>query len=126
VSRVARIWRREGFKVPGKQPKRRRLWLADGSCIRLRPERASHVWTYDFVPDRTCEEVPHAQRCRRVDARVFGDQVGAQAELDGCSRDAGRRTHSAICRSFRGRAPAVDNQLTAQAADDAAFRWGRD
>lgn len=39
VSRVARIWRREGMKVPGKQPKRRRLWLADGSCMRLRPER---------------------------------------------------------------------------------------
>ena len=43
VSRVARIWRREGLKVPGRQPKRRRLWLADGSCIRLRPERANHV-----------------------------------------------------------------------------------
>jgi putative transposase len=43
VSRVARIWRREGLKVPGKQPKRRRLWLANGSCIRLRPERPNHV-----------------------------------------------------------------------------------
>ena len=55
VSRVARIWRREGLKVPGKQPKRRRLWLADGSCIRLRPERPNHVWAYDFVEDRTCD-----------------------------------------------------------------------
>jgi transposase InsO family protein len=55
VSRVARIWRREGLKVPGRQPKRRRLWLADGSCIRLRPERANHVWAYDFVEDRTCD-----------------------------------------------------------------------
>ncbi len=51
--RVARIWRREGLKVPGRQPKRRRLWLNDGSCIRLRPERANHVWSYDFVEDRT-------------------------------------------------------------------------
>jgi transposase InsO family protein len=41
--RVERIWRREGLKVPQRQPKRGRLWLADGSCIRLRPERANHV-----------------------------------------------------------------------------------
>ena len=52
---MARIWRREGLKVPVKQPKRRRLWLADGSCIRLRPERANHVWAYDFVEDRTSD-----------------------------------------------------------------------
>ena len=51
--RVERIWRREGLKVPPKQPKRRRLWLADGSCIRLRPEHRDHVWSYDFVEDRT-------------------------------------------------------------------------
>lgn len=51
--RVERIWRREGLKVPQRQPKRARLWLADGSCIRLRPERANHVWAYDFVEDRT-------------------------------------------------------------------------
>ncbi len=51
--RVERIWRREGLKVPPKQPKRGRLWLADGSCIRLRPEYRNHVWSYDFVEDRT-------------------------------------------------------------------------
>jgi putative transposase len=51
--RVERIWRREGLKVPQKQPKRSRLWLADGSCIRLRPEHRNHVWSYDFVEDRT-------------------------------------------------------------------------
>jgi putative transposase len=51
--RVERIWRREGLKVPPKQPKRGRLWLADGSCIRLRPENRNHVWSYDFVEDRT-------------------------------------------------------------------------
>jgi transposase InsO family protein len=51
--RVERIWRREGLKVPGKQPKRGRLWLADGSCVRLRPEHRNHVWSYDFVEDRT-------------------------------------------------------------------------
>jgi transposase InsO family protein len=51
--RVERIWRQEGLKVPQKQPKRGRLWLNDGSCIRLRPERRNHVWAYDFVFDRT-------------------------------------------------------------------------
>jgi putative transposase len=51
--RVERIWRREGLKVPHKQPKRGRLWLGDGSCIRLRAERPNHVWSYDFVEDRT-------------------------------------------------------------------------
>ena len=51
--RVERIWRKEGLKVPKKQPKRKRLWLNDGSCIRLRPEYKDHVWSYDFVMDRT-------------------------------------------------------------------------
>src|SRR3954449_12733011 len=51
--RVERIWRREGLKVPQRQPKRSRLWLSDGSCIRLRPEYRNHVWSYDFVEDRT-------------------------------------------------------------------------
>ena len=53
--RVERIWKREGLKVPAKQPKRGRLWLTDGSCIRLRPEYPNHVWSYDFVEDRTHE-----------------------------------------------------------------------
>jgi transposase InsO family protein len=53
VKRVERIWRREGLKVPSKQPKKGRLWLNDGSCVRLRPERPNHVWSYDFVEDRT-------------------------------------------------------------------------
>jgi len=53
LSVVERIWRREGLKVPKKQPRRRRLWLNDGSCIRLRPERPGHVWSYDFIEDIT-------------------------------------------------------------------------
>ena len=56
--RVERIWRSEGLKVPGKQPKRGRLWLNDGSCIRLRSERRDHVWAYDFVADRTHDGRP--------------------------------------------------------------------
>ncbi len=59
--RVERIWRREGLKVPKKQPKRGRLWLNDGSCVRLRPERRDHVWAYDFVQTRT-----HDGRCVRM------------------------------------------------------------
>jgi transposase InsO family protein len=51
--KVERIWRREGLKVPKKQPKRKRLWLNEGSCIRLRPEHKDHVWSYDFVMTRT-------------------------------------------------------------------------
>jgi putative transposase len=51
--RVERIWRQEGLKVAMKQPKRGRLWLGDGSCLRLRPEHQNHVWSYDFVEDRT-------------------------------------------------------------------------
>ena len=51
--RVAKIWRREGLRVPQKQPKRSRLWLNDGSCVRLRPEHKDHVWSYDFVLART-------------------------------------------------------------------------
>ena len=53
AKRVQRIWRREELKVPQKQPKRDRLWLNDGSCIRLRPCWPNHVWSYDFVMDRT-------------------------------------------------------------------------
>jgi transposase InsO family protein len=51
--RIERLWRREGLKVPQKQPRRGRLWLNDGSCVRLRPERRDHVWSYDFVQART-------------------------------------------------------------------------
>ena len=53
AKRVERIWRVEGLKVPRRQPKRRRLWLNDGSCVRLRPMHRNHVWAYDFLTDRT-------------------------------------------------------------------------
>ena len=53
--RIERLWRQEGLKVPQKQPKRRRLWLNDGSCVRLRPAYRDHVWSYDFIHARTHE-----------------------------------------------------------------------
>ena len=57
--RIERLWRREGLKVPRKQPKKGRLWLNDGSCVRLRPEYRNYVWSYDFV------------HCRTDDGKVF-------------------------------------------------------
>jgi putative transposase len=56
--RVERIWRQEGLKIPRKQPKRGRLWLNDGSCVRLRPTHRHHVWSYDFMQDRTHDGRP--------------------------------------------------------------------
>ena len=56
--RVERLWRREGLKVPKKQPKRGRLWLTDGSCVRCRPAYRLHVWAYDFLTARTHDGRP--------------------------------------------------------------------
>ena len=74
--RVERIWRREGLKVPKRQPKRGRLWLNDGSCIRLRPLHENHVWSYDFVshPDRGRASPEAAHSAQRVHEAVFGNQ----------------------------------------------------
>ena len=56
--RVYSIWREEGLQVPQKMPKRGRLWFNDGSCIRQRPLYPNHVWSYDFVMDRTHDGRP--------------------------------------------------------------------
>jgi transposase InsO family protein len=91
--RVERIWRREGLKVPARQPKRGRLWLNDGSCIRLRAERPNHVWSYDFVEDRTHEgrkyrmlniidEFTHECLAIRIDRRLKSvDVIDALSDL---------------------------------------------
>ena len=71
TDRVQRIWRREGLKVPQKQRPRGRLWLNDGSCIRLRPEYPGHVWAYDFVEARTHD----GRKFRIVDRRGKGTPV---------------------------------------------------
>jgi putative transposase len=87
--RVERIWREEGLKVPRKQRKRRRLWYADGSCVRLRPEYKDHVWSYDFVADRTSDGRPlkiltlideYTRECLaiHVDRRIKTDGVMEQ------------------------------------------------
>ena len=56
--RIERLWRREGLRVPQRQPKRGRLWLTDGSCLRRRAEHKDHVWSYDFVLERTQDGRP--------------------------------------------------------------------
>jgi transposase InsO family protein len=84
--RVERIWRREGLKVPKKQPKRKRLWLNDGSCIRLRPQYKNHVWSYDFMMTRThngrpvkiltlIDEFTRECLCIRVNRNITSDDV---------------------------------------------------
>ena len=95
--RVERIWRQEGLKVPSKQPKRGRLWLTDGSCIRLRPLYRHHVWAYDFVADRTHDGRPlkmltvldeYSRECLAI-------VVARRASGGRCSADAER----AVCRA---------------------------
>ncbi len=84
--RVERIWKAEGLQVPAKQPKRGRLWLNDGSCIRLRPERRDHVWAYDFVQGATHDGRPfrmltlvdeYTRECLAIDVarRLRSDDV---------------------------------------------------
>jgi len=84
--RVERIWRQEGLKVPKRQPKRGRLWLNDGSCIRLRPMHRNHVWSYDFVSDRShdgraiemltvIDEFSHQCLAIMVDRHITGNDV---------------------------------------------------
>jgi transposase InsO family protein len=84
--RVERLWRREGLKVPAKQPKRKRLWLTDGSCVRLRPAFRNHVWSYDFVFAQTSDSRPlrlltvldeFTRECLAIDVarRITSDDV---------------------------------------------------
>ena len=95
--RVERIWRREGLKVPQKQPKKGRLWLNDGSCIRLRPEHPNHVWSYDFVEDRTHD----GRKFRMLNVideftrECLAIRVEPEAEGDRCDRRALGSVHPA-------------------------------
>ena len=73
---VRRIWRQEGLKVPAKQPARARLWLNDGSCVRLRPERVNHVWSYDFVQGHTY--CPWSRRWRKFRILVVIDEFSRE------------------------------------------------
>ncbi len=89
-NREERIWRREGLKVPKKQPKRGRLWLNDGSCLRLRPCGPNHVWSYDFVADRTADGRPlkmltvvdeYTRECLAIDVERRADSMSVLERL---------------------------------------------
>jgi transposase InsO family protein len=73
--RLERLWRLEGLKLPAKQPKRGRLWLTDGSCVRLRPAFKGHVWSYDFMVARTRDGRAPGHH-RRVQQGVPGHMRG--------------------------------------------------
>ena len=58
VKRVHRLWKQEGFRVPGKQHKRRRLGHSESGIVRHRAERTNHVWAVDFIHDRDDHDRP--------------------------------------------------------------------
>ena len=108
--RIERLRRREGLKVPPKQPKKGRLWLNDRACIRQRPEYCNHVWSYDFVHCRTDDgkafrtlnildefsrECPPLGDCGAIACRSTDDPGEAEAELDRCHRCADQLVHPA-------------------------------
>lgn len=99
VKRVERIWRQEGLKVPARQPKKSRLWLADGSCIRLRPEYPNHVWSYDFVEDRTHNgrkfRMPGDKRCTFAPTSLMSSP--GNALRSGSIGSSSLRTSSTFC-----------------------------
>ena len=106
--RVERIWRQEGLKVPAKQPKRGRLWLADGSIVRLRAEHPDHVWAYDFVLDRTADGRPlrmltvvdeHTRECLAIEV---GRRLSSQDVLAVLADLCVRRRPPAYIRSDNG------------------------
>ena len=52
--RVHRLWQQENMQVPRKQHRRGRFsGGSENSCVRHRAEHKDHVWSYDFVSDRT-------------------------------------------------------------------------
>ena len=93
--RVERLWRREGLKVPQKQPKRGRLWLNDGSCVRLRPERKDHVWSYEIVHSQMTKPAglagrPDRERIPDLDV-IPGHHDSVDQQLDQLSLPLERR-----------------------------------
>ena len=122
AKRVERIWRREGLKVPQKQPKRGRLWFNDGSCVRLRPQYRGHVWSYDFAADRThdgkafrmltvidelsreCLEIPVQRKLRSDDAlAVLNELFQRHGPPDHIRSDNGAEFTAHVVRDWLGR-----------------------
>ncbi len=117
--RVERIWRREGLKVPQKPPERGRLWLNDGSCIRLRPEYPSHVWSCDFAGDR-----PHNGRKFRM-LSVIGAFTGECTAIRGSrKRKAAGAVSAALIRVFASAMPALGTGPCPRRGETATFQYG--
>jgi transposase InsO family protein len=104
--RVERIWRQEGLKVPKKQPRRGRLGLNDGSCLRRRPGWPNHVWSYDFVADRTSEGRPlkmltvvdqYTRECVRLAADRSMSGAKVVEALNRACQEYGGRPESITC-----------------------------
>jgi transposase InsO family protein len=122
--RVERLWRREGLKVPERQPKRRRLGLTDGSCVRVRPAYKDHVWSYDFVAARTSDGRPlrmltlldeFSRECLAIDV---GRQMTSDDVLERLSRLFAQRAAPAYLRSDNG------SEFTARTVRDWLERAG--
>ena len=120
--RVERIWRREGLKVPKKQHKRGRLWLTDGNCLRMRPEYRNHIWSYDFVADRTkdgrplkmltmideytreCLAIPVERRIRAMDVlEILSEQFLIRGAPDYIRSDNGSEFTADLIRTWLAR-----------------------
>ena len=115
--RIERLWRREGLKVPAKQPKRRRLWLHDGSCIRLRPAYRDHVWSYDFVQSRT-----HNGRAFRM--LTLMDEYSREClaiEVQSTARRSSRSWESSLSREEH---PSISDPTTAASLRPRLFENG--
>ena len=120
--RVERIWRQEGLKVPQRQQKRGRLWLNDGSCIRLRPLYRGHVRSYDFVPrGRTTACAEAADSAGRAHEGVPGDRGGSQDPLARRARGAGR----SVCPTRASRVSEVGQRTEVQREARAAVVGAR-
>jgi transposase InsO family protein len=130
-SRVERLWKQEGLRVPARQPKRGRLWLADGSCVRLRPAGRHHVWSWDFVMDRTvdgrplkllvvldewsreCLAIRVARRLRATDAlEVFADLMQEHGVPAFLRSDNGPEMVARVLRGWLGRVGAGTLYIT--------------
>ncbi len=112
AKRVERIWREEGLKVPKKQPKRGRPWLGDGSCIRLRAQHRNHVWSYDFVADRTHDGRPlrmltmvdeHTRECLAIDVERKLDSENERGTPTYIRSDNGSEFTAKAVREWLGR-----------------------
>ncbi len=125
--RVERIWRKEGLKVPQRQPKRGRLWLNDGSCIRLRPEYPGHVWAYDFVEGRTHDgrkallSLSKGSGSSPSSMRPAGSAWRSSSRASSSMKTCWRR--SPTCSSHEGRRP-TSGQITERSSSPPPCRSG--